>query len=219
LNLFKSLCEIVTITRVSVSSSHGDFEHIFDFTCKCIDTYGGLIEKGLISSFAGISSTIFYIEFRQIIEKIITENVTLAKGSLGSIWTNPREQKNGQDAFESKPAPKIYQSVTSCDSLGLVYMMLTTCLRKCPLFTLSLPATATVDCRNDNLIHRVVDSSVESLSTGDPVLTCKAISFLLALVSLYNNKTYYLLLTIFPVQGLTRILLFCLSLSLYVPLF
>jgi hypothetical protein len=183
-NLLRELCSIVASTRVSVSSSHGDFEKIFDFTCKCIDAYGGVIEKGLIASLSGISSPRIYLEVRRILETLITENVTSVKGSLGSVWTLPREQKNGQDAFESKPTPKPHYVLRSADSLGSVFTMLTKCLCKCPLLAVNLPATPVCESESDSLLRRAVDSAVDSLSTGDPLITSNAISFLKSLVSL-----------------------------------
>jgi hypothetical protein len=217
LNLLKDLCEIVASTRVSVNSSHGEFDPIFDFTCKCIDTYGEIIEKGLVPSVSGISSTILYIGVRRIIEKLILDNIAVTKGSLGNVFTNPSQQKNGQDAFESKPTPKVYTGVSSCDSLGSVFTMLTKCLKQCPLFAFSLPAITTgspttVINGSDSLLRRAVDASVESLSTGDPVLTNNAIVLLIALVRIDPS---IFLMCIFSIHHLIRYIMFALFFTYY----
>lgn len=148
-----------------------------------MDCYGETVEKGFVASLAGVQILNSDRDLRTFLEELITHNVAAAKESLGNVWTMPREQKNGQDAFESKPPPKRQPLSKSNECLGAVLSVLAKCVDKCPLLTLQLPAAPGVESGNDRLIRRAVDSAVDALGFTDPEIVRNAVLFLIALVS------------------------------------
>ena len=193
---------IISSIRVNALSKNAPFQEVFDLIGACIDLYGTTIEKGFVASMAGTEILKSDQEVTRLIEDLIVTNVASAKESLGTVWTLPREQKNGQDAFESKPLPRRQPVVKSTESLSAVLVMLTKCLGKCPLFSMHLPVAPGVENDTDMLLRRAVDSSVDCLSAGDPEITKTAILFIKTLVSDHalNAFCYLFSLTSFRMQ-------------------
>jgi hypothetical protein len=183
LNLFKELCTIVSSIKNIASTNRAHFEVIFEFIGNCIDLYGCTIDKGLIASRAGVQLLSSDYQVRRLLDELLVENISAIKESLGSVWTMSREQKNGQDAFESKPSPRRPSPPTTNECLAAVFSVLRKCLDQCPLFALHLPAAPGVDRDNDMLLRRAVEAAVDSLSVSDPEISHNSILFLISLVS------------------------------------
>jgi hypothetical protein len=109
--------------------------------------------------------------------------IAATQASLGSVWTSPKEQEEGQSAFESKPFPAPKPGSISDESLGGMLSLTRKGLEQCPAFFLQLPAGRGIDRGDDTLLRRAVTSAVASLNDTDPDIVLNAIMLLNAMVS------------------------------------
>ena len=182
LSLLNELFVLALSTKTTINTSKLHFETIFEFLKECVAMYGDVIERAVTLSLSGGEVRQIDWEIRRILEKSFLDTVTAVQESLGSVWTLPREQRNGQDAFETKPSPKHRISEKSNESLASILTLCKCCLQKCPLFLLRLPAMSGVNRDNDMLLRRALDSAIDSVNDTDPEVISCSIAFLTALV-------------------------------------
>lgn len=142
-------------------------------------TYGEGIESGALAALSGSTLSDQVREVGRLLEELLLNTVAAVQESLGDVWTSPREQGQGQAAFESKPpAPAPKAPPKSNELLGGLLSLLAKCLNICPLFLLHVPAAPGVNRDSDLLLRRAVDSAVSCLDDVDPETTRCAIHFL-----------------------------------------
>ena len=159
------------------------YDAIFAFLEEFIRIYGEGVENAALATLSGSSPSADELEVGKMVEELMLELLGAVRDSLGSKWNEPKEQGQGQEAFESKPhfAPKADQM--SQDSLARVFSLVATCMVTCPVFLFYLPAEAGLDRDDDKLLRRAIDTAVTSLNDNDQEITLKAIKFLMATVS------------------------------------
>jgi len=149
-----------------------------------VHTYGEQIEQIIVSKGHTKSMSDGKKDFGTILEELILAAVAAGRETLGSEWTSPKEQGQGQPAFESKPSPVRRSESMSNESLVGVFELLSICIDSCPNFLLLLPAGPGVDREEDMLIRRGLDSAVASLTDFDPAISRNAMIFLKKAVSI-----------------------------------
>jgi hypothetical protein len=103
--LLKDLC---AVSASMLKTQHGrpvHFESIFEFLEDFVHTHGYKIEKWASESTESMSVNLNDKEAARLLENLMLGTITATQASLGSVWTIPKEQEEGQSAFERKPSP------------------------------------------------------------------------------------------------------------------
>jgi hypothetical protein len=181
--LLKDLC---AVSASMLKTQHGrpvHFESIFEFLEDFVHTHGYKIEKWASESTESMSVNLNDKEAARLLEDLMLGTITATQASLGSVWTIPKEQEEGQSAFERKPSPAPKPGSISDESLGGMLSLTRKGLEQCPVFFLQLPAGRGIDRGDDILLRRAVTSAVASLNDTDPDIVLNAIMLLTAMVS------------------------------------
>jgi hypothetical protein len=181
--LLKDLC---AVSASMLRTQHGrpvHFESIFEFLEDFVHTHGYKIEKWASESTESMSVNLNDKEAARLLENLMLGTITATQASLGSVWTIPKEQEEGQSAFERKPSPAPKPGSISDESLGGMLSLTRKGLEQCPVFFLQLPAGRGIDRGDDILLRRAVTSAVASLNDTDPDIVLNAIMLLTAMVS------------------------------------
>jgi hypothetical protein len=181
--LLKDLC---AVSASMLKTQHGrpvHFESIFEFLEDFVHTHGYKIEKWASESTESMSVNLNDKEAARLLENLMLGTITATQASLGSVWTIPKEQEEGQSAFERKPSPAPKPGSISDESLGGMLSLTRKGLEQCPVFFLQLPAGRGIDRGDDILLRRAVTSAVASLNDTDPDIVLNAIMLLTAMVS------------------------------------
>jgi hypothetical protein len=183
LTLLKDLCAVSSSMLRTQNGSPVHFESIFEFLKDFVYTHGHKIEKWALASTESMSVNFNDEEAARLLEDLMLGTIEATRASLGSVWTSPKEQGEGQSAFESKPPPAPKPGSISNESLAGMLSLTQKGLDQCPVFFLQLPAVRGIDREDDRLLRRAVDSAVASLNDSDPDIVLNAIIILTAMVS------------------------------------
>jgi hypothetical protein len=183
LSLLKDLCAVSSSMLKTQNGSAVHFESIFEFLEDFVHTHGHKIDKLALESNESMSINLNDKEAARLLEDLMLGTLAATRASLGSAWTSPKEQGEGQSAFESKPPPAPKPGSISNESLAGMLSLTQKGLEQCPAFFLQLPAGRGIDRADDKLLRRAVDSAVASLNGTDPDIVLNAITLLTAVVS------------------------------------
>lgn len=174
------------------SERSGNFQHLFLFLEGFVHAYGEGIEKSAISTLRNTELPVEDdIEFGRMLQDVIVRIVDSAQSSLGGVWTRPKEQRQGQLAFESKSSPPRIET-TPNDALAGVFSFTTECLMTCPVFLLHLRALMSQDEHQEDLfVRRVSESAVHALNDTDPEVSRSAMKVLKVAVRLSTKRVHY----------------------------
>jgi hypothetical protein len=192
---------LLTLARTIATSNDGAgrFQHLFLFLETFVHTHGNGIEKAALASLRNELPVEDDREFGQMLQDVISRIIEAAPPSLGSAWTRPKEQRQGQQAFESKStAPKV-ETVPN-DSLSGVFSFTTECLITCPVFLLHVEALLSQDHREEDLfVRRVAESATIALNDQDPEIARSAMKVLKTIVcTTFATKGSELTVCAFP---------------------
>jgi len=156
-------------------------ESLFKFLSDFARTYGGRIEREVVSNDHETGSSDEAFNLGRIFEELLQTLVASISTQLGDTWTITKEQGNGQPAFESKSVPsrKSKENVSN-DSLAGMFSFVTICMDACPLFLFHLPARPRLEPKDDMLLRRAVESAVVSLNDCNPFVAGHAMKLLTA---------------------------------------
>lgn len=126
-------------------------------------------------------------ECGQIFEEYLVNTLLTCANRLGVAWNSPREQRNGEPAYERKSPPRAPGNSVSTDFLPRTLGLIDLCVRRCPCMMLKLGSH--LDTEGDPLVRRAVDSAVSVLQENNAELVRPAISFLKSVVS--NTISYF----------------------------
>ena len=160
-------------------------EILLHFLGAIVDIYGeSVVERAALAKLDGSVVDNRGQEIGFLLEEMLAQVVSSLQDSLGIVWTGPKEQGQGQPAFESRspPTPKS-DSSCSTDSLASTLNLLRKCLENCPVFLLHVPTVSGMEGEENKIIRRAVDSAANSLFADDPDLSLSSIQFLQTVVS------------------------------------
>lgn len=164
------------------SKGRAHFEVVFCFISKFVVVHGEVVEKTALATLSGSPVQEFEKEIGRFIQDMILGTVAAVQESSGNIWTSHGEQRNGQDAFESKQSPATKTQIKSNELLAGILCFLNEALVYCPVFLLHLPCALGGDLTDDMLLRRAIKSAVAGLYDSDLEITRSAITFLKTLV-------------------------------------
>ena len=173
---------ILTLASIVARKIPGEvsknFQHLFLFLRDCIHTYGDMIEKAVTiqNGEAPIN-----LELLRQTKGVVLLTIDCASSTLGTAWSKPKEQVQGQLAFESKPSPLRIESVPNESLAGLLSFTME-CLKICPTFLFGLTSGSTPDRGEDLLIRRAIESSVLALNDSDSDVSLSAVTLLRTVV-------------------------------------
>ena len=181
--LLKDICAVSSSMLRTQHDRPVHFESILEFLEDFVHTYGHKIERWASESDESMSVNFNDKEAARLLEDLMLGTIAATEASLGSVWTSPKEQEEGQSALESKPSPAPKPGSISDESLGGMLSLTRKGLEQCPVFFLQLPAGRGVDRGDDILLRRAITSAVASLNDTDPDIVLYAIMLLNAMVS------------------------------------
>jgi hypothetical protein len=124
------------------------------------------------------------------LEKLLLATVNAMRNSLGTTWTSPQRQGQGQPAFETKAEPMSHRHATTTNEcLPAIFSLLRTCAERCPYVLVHLPAGPGLDREEDTLYRRSVESAVSSLVEADVDTSQSAMEYLASTVKLTQSSS------------------------------
>jgi hypothetical protein len=183
LTLLKNLCNVASSMLHVQTTNPVHFGSVFEFLEDFVHTHGDKIERSTLESVQGAAVNSHDKEAAGLLESLLLGTIAATRASLGSVWTSPKEQGQGQSAFESKPPPAPKPGSVPNESLAGMFSLLQKLLGICPVFTLNLPAGPGLDSEEDRLLRRAIDSAAASLDDTDTDIIVNAIVFLTTAVS------------------------------------
>lgn len=189
LNLFKELGGIANTILSQDCNSVNCFQPIFAFVKATLEAFGESINKSWQERLEGLTSSSerdYFDDVGKCLEELILRTIAAVRSFLGSTWSRPNEQNQGQPAFESRTSPvpeERASSSSSSEALHAIFSMLTACATHCPVFLVNLPITLTSDREDGTLFNQAVESAVPCLGDADIETSSNAIHYVLALVS------------------------------------
>jgi hypothetical protein len=178
--------KLLSLARAMTRSEEGSgrFQHLFLFLETFVHTYGEGIEKAAFATLQNELPVEDDREFGRILQDVIVRTIEAARPSLGSAWTRSKEQRHGQQAFESKSSAPRVETVPN-DALSGAFSFTTECLVTCPVFLLHLQALLIQDRREEDLfLRRVAESAIIAVNDQDPEISRCAMKVLKTIVSL-----------------------------------
>ncbi len=183
------MCGIATTILSQECKNALCFQPIFAFVKATVETSGESINKSLQEKLEGLTSSSerdYFDDIGKCLEELILRTIAAVRSFLGSTWSRPNEQRQGQPAFESRTSPipeeRSPSSTPSSDALHSIFSMLTTCATHCPVFLVNLPINIGSDRDDGTLFNQAVESAVPCIGNADLETSTNAIHYLLALV-------------------------------------
>jgi hypothetical protein len=179
------VASLLSLARSTAKTVHGTghFQHLFKFLQRFVHTYGEGIEKAAVATLRNELPVEDDREFGRMLQEVIVHIIDAARPSLGAAWSRPREQRHGQQPFETKASLPRVETVPD-DSLSGVFSFTTECLVTCPVFLLHLQALLSHDERQEDLfVRRVAESAISALNDQDPDVARCAMKVLKTIVS------------------------------------
>ena len=200
LELIKELCKLaVLLLQKPRTQIRFNIDAVISFMGTLLTMYGGVLDCTLDNSMTEPPSG---KDIENIVKTMIWTIIETEQAYLDLIWTDPikgSEQGNGQSALESKSAPIQKNPIkkSNMESLSGVLSFMTLGLVACPLFMITIPASAPTmngsmndhDESKDLLIRRAAVTAIMSLDEHHDIDAVQnAVTFLLALVR--SHMTY-----------------------------
>lgn len=149
-------------------------DHPFSFShiCKYLEALVLVLGQQILES----PEAVRHKEVTTMFKSLLLQLVTKARHCLGLSWMEENQQQEGEQAFESRPVPKLE---SSCQCLGPLLSLMQEMIAICPTFLLSIPAHWDAD---EFLIWRITTQAVCALSAADPALVWSSIRFLESMI-------------------------------------
>jgi hypothetical protein len=200
---------LLSLARSMAKTVHGTghFQQLFKFLQNFVHTYGEGIEMAAVAELRNELPVEDDREFGRMLQGVIVHIIAAAGPSLGTAWSRPREQRQGQQPFETKASLPRVDTVPD-DSLSGVFSFTTECLMTCPVFLLHLQALLGQDEQReeDLFVRRVADSAISALNDQDPDVARCAMKVLKTIVSSFSKLGPFLLLDVASrIRSLTRV--------------
>ena len=190
MSLVKEICALAT-SMLQPASGAVHFRPVLEFLQRFVKIHGDVVDKNARASLEGQNTLSNGESGRAIgecLESLLLATVEAVRYSLGTTWTSPQRQGQGQPAFESKiePMSDIHSRPTN-EALPATFSLLRTCAERCPFFLLHLPAGPRLDRKEDSLYRRSVESAVASLIEADVDTSKSAMEYLESTVKLTQS--------------------------------
>ena len=174
---------IITAVDPESEGAFHRFDVAFQFLGSFTEVHGADVERATLETLVGGTRNSRAQELGRILERNLVGTVTAAQKLLGEAWTRPREQGQGQPAFEVKPPSPSKEPKVFNDALANCLSMLTVSLRVSPVFLVHLPAENGMQREKDTILRRAVDSATSALGDEEVEVVRSAVQFLKAFVS------------------------------------
>lgn len=185
--MLKELCSIAfSILKKKDSGCTAKFTPILVFLQEFIKLHGEAVDRQIVENGKSENADDGSQDVTVVLSDLLLSAVDefQVSSAASTSVASPKEQGQGQAAFESKSERGPKEVAGPSDELCGMFTLFQICVERCPAFFLSLPAAPDAHEGDDLLYSRAVDTAVGFLGETDTPTSLHAMSFMESLVSL-----------------------------------